>query len=80
MDQRNAGSRSPGPLEPGDAWGMYARDQLAVLDGVLASLHVAARGYDRVRRYDVAAMASEYARLYRSSLPREPEAAASSSQ
>jgi pimeloyl-ACP methyl ester carboxylesterase len=31
MDQRNAG-RSRGPLEPGDAWSMYARDQLAVLD------------------------------------------------
>lgn len=31
MDQRNVGSSS-GPLEPNDAWGMYARDQLAVLD------------------------------------------------
>ena len=31
MDQRNAGNSS-GPLEPNDAWGMYARDQLAVLD------------------------------------------------
>ncbi len=34
MDQRNAGTRSSGPLEPVDAWGMYARDQLAVLDAV----------------------------------------------
>ena len=34
MDQRNAGSRSHGPLEPDDGWGMYARDQLAVLDAV----------------------------------------------
>jgi pimeloyl-ACP methyl ester carboxylesterase len=34
MDQRNAGSRSRGPLEPHDGWGMYARDQLAVLDAV----------------------------------------------
>jgi pimeloyl-ACP methyl ester carboxylesterase len=32
MDQRNAGSRSSGPLPTGDAWGMYAQDQLAVLD------------------------------------------------
>jgi len=32
MDQRNAGSRSKGPLDTSDAWGMYARDQLAVLD------------------------------------------------
>lgn len=32
MDQRNAGSRSKGPLETSDPWGMYARDQLAVLD------------------------------------------------
>ncbi|MGE3269981.1 MAG: alpha/beta fold hydrolase [Chloroflexota bacterium] len=31
MDQRNAG-QSSGPLEPTDAWGMYADDQLAVLD------------------------------------------------
>lgn len=34
MDQRNAGSRSHGPLETQDPWGMYARDQLAVLDAV----------------------------------------------
>jgi len=34
MDQRNAGSRSFGPLEPNDGWEMYARDQLAVLDAV----------------------------------------------
>lgn len=32
MDQRNAGSRSKGPLDTSDAWGMYAGDQLAVLD------------------------------------------------
>jgi len=32
MDQRNAGSRSKGPLQTQDPWGMYARDQLAVLD------------------------------------------------
>lgn len=31
MDQRNAG-RSFGPLEPSDPWGVYARDQLALLD------------------------------------------------
>jgi pimeloyl-ACP methyl ester carboxylesterase len=31
MDQRNAG-RSSGPLRTDDAWGMYAADQLAVLD------------------------------------------------
>jgi pimeloyl-ACP methyl ester carboxylesterase len=31
MDQRNAG-RSAGPLEVGDPWGAYARDQLALLD------------------------------------------------
>ncbi len=31
MDQRNAG-RSTGPLEVGDPWGAYARDQLALLD------------------------------------------------
>jgi len=31
MDQRNAG-RSAGPLETGDPWGGYARDQLAVMD------------------------------------------------
>jgi pimeloyl-ACP methyl ester carboxylesterase len=31
MDQRNAG-RSRGPLQTHDAWGMYADDQLAVLD------------------------------------------------
>ncbi len=31
MDQRNAG-RSSGPLDTVDPWGMYARDQLAVLD------------------------------------------------
>lgn len=32
MDQRNAGNRSHGPLDTTDAWGMYAADQLAVLD------------------------------------------------
>jgi pimeloyl-ACP methyl ester carboxylesterase len=32
MDQRNAGTRSSGPLDTSDGWGMYARDQLAVLD------------------------------------------------
>ncbi|MBV9322583.1 MAG: alpha/beta hydrolase [Chloroflexi bacterium] len=32
MDQRNAGSRSKGPLESSDPWRMYAQDQLAVLD------------------------------------------------
>jgi pimeloyl-ACP methyl ester carboxylesterase len=32
MDQRNAGSRSTGPLDTSDAWRMYAQDQLAVLD------------------------------------------------
>ena len=31
MDQRNAG-RSSGPLDTQDPWGMYADDQLAVLD------------------------------------------------
>jgi pimeloyl-ACP methyl ester carboxylesterase len=31
MDQRNSG-RSSGPLDLGDPWGAYARDQLAVLD------------------------------------------------
>ncbi|HEX8969220.1 MAG TPA: alpha/beta fold hydrolase [Chloroflexota bacterium] len=31
MDQRNAG-RSSGPLETSDPWGMYADDQLQVLD------------------------------------------------
>jgi pimeloyl-ACP methyl ester carboxylesterase len=31
MDQRNAG-RSTGPLEVGDPWGAYARDQLALVD------------------------------------------------
>jgi pimeloyl-ACP methyl ester carboxylesterase len=31
MDQRNAG-RSSGPLDSSDPWGMYARDQLALLD------------------------------------------------
>jgi len=31
MDQRNAG-QSRGPLDPSDAWGMFADDQLAVLD------------------------------------------------
>jgi pimeloyl-ACP methyl ester carboxylesterase len=31
MDQRNAG-RSTGPLEVGDPWGAYARDQLALMD------------------------------------------------
>lgn len=34
MDQRNAGSRSSGLLEATDGWGMYARDQLAVLDAL----------------------------------------------
>jgi pimeloyl-ACP methyl ester carboxylesterase len=33
MDQRNAG-RSSGPLETSDPWGMYADDQLGVLDHV----------------------------------------------
>lgn len=33
MDQRNAG-RSKGPLDAQDPWGMYADDQLAVLDAV----------------------------------------------
>jgi pimeloyl-ACP methyl ester carboxylesterase len=32
MDQRNAGSRSKGPLQRQYPWEMYARDQLAVLD------------------------------------------------
>jgi pimeloyl-ACP methyl ester carboxylesterase len=32
MDQRNAGSRSSGPLDLRDPWQMYAEDQLAVLD------------------------------------------------
>jgi pimeloyl-ACP methyl ester carboxylesterase len=32
MDQRNAGSRSKGPLDASDPWRMYADDQLAVLD------------------------------------------------
>ena len=32
MDQRNAGSRSSGPLQTQNPWEMYARDQLAVLD------------------------------------------------
>jgi len=32
MDQRNAGSRSKGPLQTKNPWEMYARDQLAVLD------------------------------------------------
>jgi pimeloyl-ACP methyl ester carboxylesterase len=32
MDQRNAGSRSKGPLQTRNSWEMYARDQLAVLD------------------------------------------------
>lgn len=32
MDQRNAGSRSRGTLDTSDAWGMFADDQLAVLD------------------------------------------------
>jgi pimeloyl-ACP methyl ester carboxylesterase len=31
MDQRNAG-RSVGPVEPEDPWGMYADDQLGLLD------------------------------------------------
>lgn len=31
MDQRNAG-RSEGPLDPADPWGMYAADQLGLLD------------------------------------------------
>jgi pimeloyl-ACP methyl ester carboxylesterase len=33
MDQRNAG-QSSGPLDTGDAWGMLAADQLAVLDAL----------------------------------------------
>jgi pimeloyl-ACP methyl ester carboxylesterase len=33
MDQRNAG-QSRGPLATSDAWGMYAADQLAVLDAL----------------------------------------------
>jgi pimeloyl-ACP methyl ester carboxylesterase len=33
MDQRNA-ARSSGPLRPDDPWGMYAGDQLAVLDAL----------------------------------------------
>ncbi len=33
MDQRNAG-RSTGPVEPADPWGMYATDQLALLDAL----------------------------------------------
>jgi pimeloyl-ACP methyl ester carboxylesterase len=33
MDQRNAGGgQSKGPLEADDPWGMYARDQLGLLD------------------------------------------------
>jgi pimeloyl-ACP methyl ester carboxylesterase len=32
MDQRNAGTRSKGPLESSDPWRMYADDQLAILD------------------------------------------------
>jgi pimeloyl-ACP methyl ester carboxylesterase len=32
MDQRNAGSRSKGPLDASDPWRTYADDQLAVLD------------------------------------------------
>src|SRR5687768_866091 len=33
MDQRNAGN-SRGPLDTSDPWGMYAADQLAVLDAL----------------------------------------------
>jgi pimeloyl-ACP methyl ester carboxylesterase len=32
MDQRNAGTRSSGPLDASDPWKVYADDQLAVLD------------------------------------------------
>lgn len=40
MDQRNAGE-STGPLETDDPWGMYARDQLGLLDHLgVTAFHV----------------------------------------